>query len=669
MSRTPVRRIAAPSVPRPRAVAALSPVVPGPGRRARTAALSAGVAAAALLVIPAAASATVTTTNVTSPAPETVFDSSGLGSFLGGIGSDPITVTGTAPGAKDGDEVVIACTYSANGIVAFDPVSYGTVEVHGETFVATGIAPAYTCRLRALPADLAEAYDLPESTDLSAFSGPRVLGGGVAVLTAGEDDGPFPGSPETDGAQIYEAVRGQSRGLVLSTSVATGYYGGGGTIFGYGGGIYASALIEDTYWRLLFGPSAVLGGFGGFFADPTSEDVADAGLLVDGQPAIPTVAVGDKRSKVVSKQTNLANGDLTIVETAPIALVTTDAESGDPTGLADAGLSVERTYRQDHEGRQITVSDVFRSDDGTAHRIEARYGESVYQDVYGDDSSVTKEPASFRIPWATGDGYVTPEAGYTFGAGAPGPNTIFVHGPRQDYSEIYTRKGAGAAARADDGELRRAEGAYTFDAPPTDGRFLSPGAFVVRFVRDIPAGGTTSIKHTYSQDLTPEGLGDLVDGATGGTPPATDPALPATTPLPTQPAPAPPPPANLPKAINPIPLVQRSTKKILFTAAQGRRLRDRKPVTITTKGLPAGRYGITIRRWVKDGHTIASGVKTIKKDGTLKVTLRLTKYGRHYLGLKKTRNRASVKVRVIVTWTPPGKARKKVKSTYSTQFR
>ena len=266
-----------------------------------------------------------------------------------------------------------------------------------------------------------------------------------------------------------------------------------------------------------------------------------------------------------------------------------------------------------------------------------------------------QEPASFRLPWSTGDAYVSPEAGDEFGPAPGGPTTIFIHGARQDFSQIATRR-----ARRADALLPRAEGALSFDSAPSNVTFLDEGVFVVNFVRDIPAGGSAGVGQTLLQDLTQTGLDDLLKPAA----PAPGPApLPTTAPLPTQPP-------VVPKApFNPLPILARSTGRVLLTPAQGRRLRDRKPVTVTTKGMPAGRYGVTIRRRVPKGRTIASGIRTIKTDGTLKVTLRLTKYGKRYLAQKRTRKAKSVPVRVIVTWTPPGQGRKREQTSYPTNFR
>lgn len=693
-------------------------------RRSRAATFTSAAALAAVFAVPGLASAAVTSTTVTSVAPESIFDLK-IDSFalIGGTGDVPlVTVSGTAPGGTADDTLSVGCSLSVNGLGVFVPLGRPVPATDG-AFSADIVQPPVTCRVRAVPVDEDEgtvASILKSDEELAPFAGPRVRGGAFVnqQLTDTLEPVDPDADPDTGIVDLFLNARGQGRGFAVTSGLASGIFGGfGGSL---SGGLVASAPIDGTAWRLLLGPSGGLGGFGSFADGEDPSSVANAGILVDGAPAYAAPVDGSvdddgypdgEVAKLVSRTVDPATGDTTIVERAPIVTVT---DSG--SGFAPTGVRLERTTVQDEEGRQVTFSDVFRSVDGAAHDIEARYGGSAITailDAIGDlpddaelpeglDELLT-ERASFRIPWKTGDEYVIPAAGDTFGPAPAGRSTIWVHGPRLDLAKIEDlaspppttttteltrpsvpvsgpaaapRAGAASSAVTADpgGAVPRAEGAITFDAAPTDGRFLSSGSFVARFVREIPAGGTTAIEHTYSQDVTTEGVRELVDGPK---PPVEDPKppLPAETPLPTQPAPAPQLPATpilpdgRPTPANPLPKLAASTGRILLSAKQGRALRDRKPVTVTTKGMPAGRYGVTIRRWVKNGRTIASGVRTIKVDGQLKVRLTLTKYGRWYLGLKRTRARKDVTVRVVVTWTPPGKARKKQTTSYLTKFR
>jgi hypothetical protein len=610
-------------------------------RRARRAAVASAALTAGLLV-PSAAHAAVTTTNVTSPATESVFDTTFTNSS--GVSNVPMTITGTAPGADDGDPLAIVCTYTLNGATYLQRLDYGrdsAVTVEDGAFSANDIeTPTLPCRVRAVPVDTYDDYE-PEDVDLSAFTGPRLIAGGYVALT--QDGGP------NDGAQTYQTIRGQTKGLGFVSGL-----GGGDTGFlGASGGIFLTALLDDTYYRPLFGPTAYLNdlfiGLGG----PSAPSPDNLGLIVDGTPATPAPSVGDQRSKVVSRTFDPTTADQTVVEEAPIASAEVD-DDGDITGFTDSGLTLRRTIAQDREGRRFTIRDEFVSRDGAAHHLEARYLQTLYSSLFGAGGGI-QEPPSYRFPWATGDTYVQPGAGDEIAQAPAGPTTILVHGARQDFSGNVDRK-----RRADAPLLPRAEGAYVFDSAPTNIKFLQTGIFTANFVRDIPAGGSAAVGQTALQDLSQDGLQGLLAPPAQPSGPAPAPPLPATAPLPTQ----------VPKLpFNPLPTLARSTGRVLLTPAQGRRLRDRKPVTVTTKGMPAGRYGVTIRRRVPKGRTIASGIKTIKTDGTLKVTLRLTKYGKRYLAQKKTRKAKSVPVRVIVTWTPPGQGRRREQTSYPTNFR
>jgi hypothetical protein len=620
-------------------------------RRSRAAALTTSAALAAVFAVPGLASADVSTTTVNAPAPESVFENAFIAFGLGGDGST-MTVSGTAPGADDGDLVYPACTYTLNGVLFAEPLTSEAVEVQDEAFSTDDAQqPPVTCRVRALPDDGDFDDEMPEGTDLSAFSGPRVLGGAFVtdVFTPTRA-----AARAADDPSQWLAYRGQGRGL--------GIYSGAGTPYGIGfglgtgaGGLLESALLDDTYYRLLFFASGALGSFSG----QSSTDVADAGIVVDGVAASPAVSVGDEQARVVSHRTDPTTGDLTVVETAPVALLVENSE-GDVVA-SPSGIELRRTLVQDHGGRQIRYADDLVSIDGAAHRIEVRYSEGVIPDQAGE----TVEPASFRIPWVTGNDYVVPDDSMRFGPSGDGPATIYVHGPRQDYSRLLDRARASRAASRAADEVPRGEGAYTFDSSPTDGRFLAPTQFVVRFVRDVPAGGATSIRHTYSQDLDPDAIGGLVDDATGkgGTP---VPPLPATTPLPTQPPPVSPAPTL---TNDPLVRVAGASRGLFAQPGYGRRFRDGRSTNVIAMNLPAGRYGVTVRRYMKNGRVIARGLRTTEKQGTVKIPVHLTRFGREYLAQKRKLGRASVKVRVQVTWTPKGQPRRSRKAITEIRFR
>lgn len=657
--------------------------------RSRAATFTTAAAMAAIFAIPAVASADITSTNVLTPAPEKVFDSV-LDPSAGPVAPEPLEITGTAVGAEPGDEVLVACTIDVGDSTLLIPLVTSPVPVEDGTFSADAtVPPLTTCRVRAVPyEDDGSLLPVVPTAEVAAFTGPRVRGGIGLNIPYSET-----GDPEDPTADTYLSARGHARGLVATTGLAPVGIIGGGVPGGLGGGILATATIEDTNYRLLLGPSGGLSGFGGFSETPDPTDLANAPLIVDGAASY-LVPIFEGQAAQVERTVDPETGVTTIVESAPVvkAIVDPDPEGSGDYIPAATGVRLERTTVQDKDGRQVRIADTFRSIDGAAHSIQATYSQSVISDLFErfagelpEEAEIpgledfVQEGATFRVPWVTGDEYRTWAAGQEFGPAPGGRSTIWVHGPRLDFSaladiELPTTLAPtfGAAAKASaraaapskraEGPAPRAEGAITFEDAPSKGTFLSDGAFAARFVRDLPAGGTTSIRQTYSQDTTVEGVKELVGDPDPG--PGTPPP-PSNVPLPSGPAPLP----VLPKPFDPLPTLARSTGRVLLTPAQGRRLRDRKPVTVTTKGMPAGRYGVTIRRRVPNGRTIASGIKTIKQDGELKVTLRLTKYGKKYLAQKKTRKAKSVPVRVIVTWTPPGKGRQRQQTSYPTNFR
>lgn len=638
-----------------------------PHRSSRSRFVVPAAAAAALLALPSAASATVTQTHVTSPADDTI--STSTFSDLSGIfglpdTDDTITVTGLAPGADDGDEITLVCTTSTAGqpqIVTLNWDEGGYVE--DGKFTATGVVrPPLPCRLRAVPYGWED-----DPTDIDSFTGPRLLGGGFGDLT--DDEGPLPFS-------AWLAFRSQRRGLGYHLGIAptAEIVGDGGLSGPFGGllgsgGLLESTTVEDTDLRIAFFLSGTLSPFAAPLDLPLAGRVApdpfaleNAPIVVDGRYAMPLAQVGDRRSRVVSQTTDPANGDIRVVTRTPIGLISlTDDES---VSAEDSGLDLERTIVQDHDGRQITYSDVVASVDGRAHQVELRYGAGTLPTGFDNDLDVA-EPASFRVPWAaSGDAYVVPTDETAFGPAPSGAATIWMHAPRLQPApdeELLRRR----ASTRQTALPPRAEGAVTYDAPPSDGRFVSGDYFVARFIRDVPAGGSTSVRHTYSQDITEAGLAELVRDARGENTP-TPPAVLGnqdTAPLPTQPVL---PPRRL---FDPLPGLSSAARGLLLKPKQARRLRDGRSVSVVKTTMPPGRYGVTIRRNAKGGKTLASGLRTSSRWSTAKVRLKLTKYGKRYFAAKRRAGTRRLSVRVITTYTPVGGLRSSTTSTRIIRFR
>lgn len=227
------------------------PVLP---RSARTAAS----AAIAVLALPAAAGAAVSGTTVTAPSDGAVVEGPyEIGACpLGGAEPDLVTVRGVAPGAADGDEVVLVCEARVDGAAALLPLRTDTLTigdgplaaertvVRDGAFSAVVVAPNEPCRIRAVPPELAPADSLPvyrdAGLDLSAYAGPRVLGDATFFI-------PQVGSP-FEGADFGLARRSADRGLTEVTTLAYGIRGGphGLGLSGATGGLARTAVVDDV---------------------------------------------------------------------------------------------------------------------------------------------------------------------------------------------------------------------------------------------------------------------------------------------------------------------------------------------------------------------------------------------------------------------------------------
>ncbi|WP_026909760.1 hypothetical protein [Patulibacter minatonensis] len=656
----------------------MSPARPTRSRPARAVVAVLAVPASALPLLPATAGAAISTTNVTTPADGAVLEgpfSGGGGPVVGGPTLSgpvpgPLVVRGVAPGAVDGDEVVLVCEQRVEGATVLTPMRFAPpapgedpvaviTTVEDGAFTAEVDAPDQPCRVRALPEELAPtgaaAEYRPATLDLAAYAGPRVLGGSSS--RAPDASGPG-GAP----VGVYRRVqsRGTGDGTTLGFGVRTGPLGLG--LQAASGGLLRTAVVDDTTTRLVFGPSGAAGGIG-LRTDADGHQERYFGLLVDDRPASVAPRTSDGTVGTAERTVDPATGAQTVVETSPVGILSL----GSGTADEPSGVVLERTFRQERDGRVFRFSDVWRSTDGRPHRLEVRYSASAPVDRAFEALMVA--PPTFRVPWDTGDAFVPGTVDRPIAPAPAGRATIWMTAPRFDSSPLVPTPDPPAPREGAADEP--AQGAVSFDAPPVDGVFLGPYAFLLRFQRSIPAGGATSIEHTYVQDTTREGVEGLVRGLD---PPAPDPG-PDTAPdpapgpsrvpdavAPAGTGPAAPAASAVPAAVDPLPRLSSAVRIRLADRSQGSRLRALRPITVALGGAVAGRYGVTLRRDVGRGRglrTIASGVRTIARDGTLRLTVRPTRFGRAYLDGLRRADRRSVRLRVIVTWTAPGKERRR----------
>lgn len=633
------------------------------GRRPRARLLVPAATIAALFLVPAVASADITATRITSPSAGAILEGAAEFPPPETPGSTTTTVTGTATGAATGDTVDIVCDATFYGLSQVVELTGGPVTVTDGTFsTSDAVVPELPCTLRAIPSDEGVTSDDALTTaQQAAYTGPLVYAGQYQAF------GLEPGATRPN--LVLNATRGQARGVAkyLSAGLGSPFEGQLGSL----GGIAASFTSDGGNLRAMFNGSGMLGSFAKLAPTTASGraatravppvDLADAGLVVDGRPASPFFASDTgEYSQIVSHRVDPVTGDLTIVETAPIVFA--DTSPGGTFQLPSAGLRLRRTLVQDHDGRQITYRDTFESVDEAPHGVEVRYSEGVaLPEVVGPHGFVQTVPPAYRVPWTSGETFSTPAAGTAIAPAPAGPATIYAHAP-QFAVPAATRASTRAAA-----STGGPEGAFTFDAAPSDGRFLSPSSFVIRFVREVPAGGSTAIRHVYSQDATQEGLEELIDDALGRvrptTPPPADP-LPGTAPLPTKPAPVTP--AAL---IDPTERLSLAARGLLLKPRYARYVRDGRRTNVVLSRAPAGRYTVAIRRYVKNGRTLASGAVTKTSTSTVRIPVKLSRSGARYFEDKRRRGQTEVKVRVQVTYTAPGQKTKRIKKIRVVRFR
>jgi hypothetical protein len=586
-------------------------MTPSRSRRPRVAVLLGTAALVPLAGGPVAASAAVTTTHVDTPAAETILEAPGTSSF----DPDPvdITVAGTAPGAAPGDLVDVVCTWTLTGEPVGLPLAEDVPVGADGRFSAVVAKPIHVCRLRAVPADAPSTAD---DSALAPYTGPRVIGGEFSVRRAGQDGTSF------RSVRSQRGGIGQVDGLRESAATETPTL----SFSDNASGIRGSAYVDGTRGRSIIDIAGYPVRLGRSPLDPATSQ-----LTVDGTPATVAVALGQQRMGLVSKRLDPDTGDLEVVESAPVGLIVPDPVTGDPA-LRPSGIDLVRTYVQDHDGRLFTFRDVLRSTDGAAHRVSVTYGAAVAE---GSSAS------TFRIPWQTGEEYRATDEDTTIAAAPAGSATI--------YARIAASTGPSSAPVPDSG----GEAAFAFDTAPSDGRFVSEYAFVVRLVRDVPAGGSATITHRYAHATSRTELDALL--GTPGPPVGIEPTPPPA-PLPLGPVDSPllpRPPAARPAPADPLARLHTAARKVLLTRGQAARLRGRKTITVTVKGVPAGRYGVTVRRASRRGTVLAAGATALRADGTLKLRVRPSAVGRRWFATKAGRRR-TLKAHVTVSWAPKG---------------
>lgn len=422
----------------------------------RTALLAVFVASAGIstVVMSAPANAAgITSSNITSPA-------TGAHYMITDVHpATTVTVSGTTSGGTAGDLIDVRC-YESPG--RWEPVVQ-SVPIDGAGSFSAPMptdAPFGTCILRAVP------HDYPGSSSVASFKGPKLTTEyNVSKKISG---GPSTGViydyyvEYTDKFAMNDFHSATDGGLVSSR---LDYTDGTSSNFLWNGsaGLLRNEGDARSFLRVdghnAFGPYAAATLF----------------LIAKSNPGMPALTYSVSR--------NAATGTTTIHETDPIVVCSTDTFP--PTSVScpqfkSAGIRLERTIVSDDGGRQVHISDVWRSTDGKAHTLSAHYDEGVEGWDYSTGAA-TPTLVGVKLPWVSNT-YQT----FTGDALLPGtakvPATVYV---RDDVT-------------ATDGDVNFPRGALTVDASPSE---VHRGSFHGFTLRDegirVPAGGTRLVRHAF----------------------------------------------------------------------------------------------------------------------------------------------------------------------------
>jgi hypothetical protein len=184
-----------------------------------------------------------------------------------------------------------------------------------------------------------------------------------------------------------------------------------------------------------------------------------------------------------------ATGDMTVTESEPLVFcgdtypATAQCDPADPFKFTGSGVQFDRTIKQSNDGLQATVTDTYTSTDGAEHSIDVEY------DNYSQEQD--------RIV------YDTPGSG-GFKSYYNGDTAEL---PTQAVGTIYVKD-----SYYDDGNPElQIPGAFTYLTQP-DRMFFNGGSggdygsFVLQYRRTVPAGGSISITHVYTQGTEVAGV-------------------------------------------------------------------------------------------------------------------------------------------------------------------
>ena len=340
----------------------------------------------ALALMPAAASATVTQTSVTSPANKSNLLPLNTDMNVFSPFSELINVSGTAPGASDGDQLDVRC-YNANGQFIPGPGTI-TVTVNNGKWTTADLFPfgagfpisvggpvknapasgglGTMCNLRAVPAGT-------NPLDLRPYQ-PNAVG--LGRLDTFDDSG-LSGGP----LKNYEAYPHQVGGNWKFSSAGDG--GAADSRVNYGSnfanrdqGVFRGvATFGEAPLALGGAPTIGRTAFGdpSISVDNQEGGASQAAVLPFDQSGAPNGALN--QSHVDVQRSVDADGNMTLVETSSLRrchVVATQC-----TDYQNAGVKLTRAIKTARDGQQAIITDTWTNTDVDAHSITLRYHNTV----------------------------------------------------------------------------------------------------------------------------------------------------------------------------------------------------------------------------------------------------------------------------------------------------
>jgi hypothetical protein len=323
--------------------------------------------------------------------------------------------------------------------------------------------PYGTCILRAVPSGL------PAGSNLRSYTGPR-------VTTEYKQTDKISGGPNNGKAYDYYVLYQGAH--AMNDYVSTTH-----------GGLWDSRLeySDGTSSNYLWYENAAL---------TRSEDSTRSYLKVDGKNAYGPYAArylfsgsADNAGFPVlafSATRNATTGNTTIRETDPI--VVCPGTAFPPTAVScphfnSAGVRLERTIVTNDGGRQVHITDVWRSTNGKAHTISAHYAQFLQARDSAPPGSDTQ--VGLKMPWL--GGYKTFTSDKLFAGPSRVPNTVFV---RDDNT-------------APDGNQDFPRGAISFDVVPQKVHWAANDEFRLNDEGiKVPAGGKRIVRQDFVMGAT-----------------------------------------------------------------------------------------------------------------------------------------------------------------------